>query len=102
VARAQGVTFNLRLGESMLGKAKRGAPRTVKIRAVGVSRRAIDLGITLPLSVVRRWNRELAGDAAAQRYSSAMVQVTSPDAAAACSRRASSSGSRRTTRGRGT
>lgn len=82
VARAEGVTFNLRLGESMLGKAKRGAPRTVKIRAVGVSRKAIDLGITLPLSVVRRWNRELAGDAAAERYSSVMVQVTSPDAAA--------------------
>ncbi|APR88219.1 putative ABC transporter integral membrane protein [Minicystis rosea] len=82
VARAQGVTFNLRLGESMLGRAKHGAPRTVKIRAVGVSKRAIDLGITLPLSVVRRWNRELAGDAAAERYSSAMVQVSAPDAAA--------------------
>ncbi|MFT3766042.1 MAG: ABC transporter permease [Minicystis sp.] len=82
VARAQGVTFTLRLGESMLGKAKRGAPRTVKIRAVGVSKRAIDLGITLPLAVVRRWNRELAGDAAADRYSSAMVQVASSDAAA--------------------
>lgn len=82
VARAQGVTFTLRLGESMLGRAKHGAPRTVKIKAVGMSKRAIDLGITLPLSVVRRWNRELAGDAAAERYSSAMVQVASPDAAA--------------------
>jgi hypothetical protein len=82
VARAQGVTFTLRLGESMLGKAKRGAPRTVKIRAVGVSKRAIDLGLTLPLAVVQRWNREQAGDAAAERYSSAMVQVATPDAAA--------------------
>lgn len=82
VARAQGVTFTLRLGESMLGKSKHGAPRTVKIRAVGVSRRAIDLGITLPLSVVRRWNHELAGEAASLLYSSAMVQVTTPSAAA--------------------
>lgn len=82
IARAQGVTFTLRLGESMLGRAKRGAPRTVKIKAVGVSRRAIDLGITLPLSVVRRWNRELSGEAAADRYSSVMVQVKSPGAAA--------------------
>ena len=82
VARAQGVTFNLRLGESLLGKSKHGAPRTVKIRAVGVSRRAIDLGITLPLGVVRRWNREMAGDAAAALYSSAMVQATAADAAA--------------------
>src|SRR5262249_17854860 len=50
VARAQGVTFNMRLGESLLGKAKGGAPRTVRVRVVGVSRRAVDLGITLPLS----------------------------------------------------
>lgn len=83
VARAQGITFNLRLGESLLGKSKRGAPRTVKIRAVGISRRAIDLGITLPLGVVKRWNQELAGAAAGELYSSAMVQVQGSDAAAA-------------------
>jgi putative ABC transport system permease protein len=83
VARAQGITFTLRLGESLLGRAKSGAPRTVRVRVVGVSRRAIDLGITLPLAVVRRWDREFAGDAAADRYSSAMVQVTSPDASSA-------------------
>jgi hypothetical protein len=82
VARAQGVTFTLRLGESLLGRAKHGTPRTVKIKAVGISRRAIDLGMTLPLDVVRRWNREYAGDAAAERYSSVMVQVDAPDAAA--------------------
>jgi putative ABC transport system permease protein len=78
VARAQGVTFMLRLGESLLGRAKGGSPRTVRVRVVGVSRRAIDLGITLPLAVVRRWDRELSGDAA-DRYSSAIVQVRAPD-----------------------
>jgi hypothetical protein len=83
VARAQGVTFTMRLGESLLGRAKSGAPRTVRVRVVGVSRRAIDLGITLPLSVVRRWNAEFAGDAAAARYSSAMVHVTAPSASSA-------------------
>jgi putative ABC transport system permease protein len=83
VARAQGVTFTLRLGESLLGRAKAGAPRTVKVRVVGVSRRAIDLGITLPLEVVRRWDREYAGDDAADRYSSAIVQVRSADATSA-------------------
>jgi putative ABC transport system permease protein len=83
VARAQGVTFTLRLGESLLGRARSGAPRTVRVRVVGVSRRAIDLGVTLPLAVVRRWDRELAGDAAADRYSSAVVQVTSAEASSA-------------------
>jgi hypothetical protein len=80
VARAQGITFTMRLGESLLGRAKRGAPRSVRVRVVGISRRAIDLGVTLPLAVVRRWDREYAGDAAAERYSSALVQVTSADA----------------------
>lgn len=83
VARAQGITFTMRLGESLLGRAKAGSPRTVRVRVIGVSRRAIDLGITLPLDVVRRWNREYAGDAAANRYSSVMVQVSSPDVSSA-------------------
>jgi hypothetical protein len=83
VARAQGVTFDMRLGESILGRAKSGAPRTVKVRVVGVSRRAIDLGITLPLAVVRRFDRELAGPSAADLYSSVIVQVRTPDASSA-------------------
>ncbi|HVY46556.1 MAG TPA: ABC transporter permease [Minicystis sp.] len=75
VARAQGVTFNLRVGESLLGRAKHGAPRPVRVRVIGVSRRAIDLGITLPLEVVRRLDREYAGERSADRYSSAIVEV---------------------------
>ncbi len=75
VARAEGVTFNLRVGESLLGRARKGSPRTARVRVVGVSRRAIDLGVTLPLEVVRRLNKEYAGDAAADRYSSAIVEV---------------------------
>jgi hypothetical protein len=77
VERAQGIVFDLRLGESLLGRARAGAPRTVKARVVGVSRRAIDLGLTFPLDVVRRWNAELAGARAAGRYSSVIVQVGS-------------------------
>ncbi len=77
VARAQGMTFNLRVGESLLGKGRRGEARNVRARIVGVSRRAIDLGLTFPLETVRRWNREYAGDRAGDRFSSAMVQVRS-------------------------
>jgi hypothetical protein len=77
IRRAQGVSFAMRIGESLLGKARRGAPRTARVRVIGISRRAVDLGVTLPLEVVRRWNRELAGEEAATRYSSAIVQVKS-------------------------
>ena len=77
VAQAQGVTFNMRLGESLLGRAKRGEPRTIKAKIVGISPSAVDLGLTFPLGVVKRWNREYAGDRAAERYSSIVVEVQS-------------------------
>ncbi len=73
VSRAQGVVFTMRLGESLLGKAKRGEVRVVKARLVGISRRAVDLGITMPLGVVKRWNTEFAGEATASSFSSAIV-----------------------------
>lgn len=92
VARAEGVVFTVRLGESLLGRAKRGEPRTVKVRVVGVSRRAVDLGLTFPRSVVARWNREYVGDAAAERPSSVVVEVRSNDGAAAVLARAKALG----------
>ncbi|MBL9025130.1 MAG: ABC transporter permease [Myxococcales bacterium] len=75
VKKAEGVVFTMRIGESLLGKAKGAEPRVVHARIVGVSRRAIDLGVTLPIDVVRRLNREFAGSAAATRYSSVIVEV---------------------------
>jgi hypothetical protein len=79
LARAEGLPFRLELGASMLGRAPRGAPRAVRARIVGVSPNAIDLGLTLPLGVMERWNREYAGEAAAARRSSLLVRVTSAD-----------------------
>ncbi|MCC6216342.1 MAG: FtsX-like permease family protein [Polyangiaceae bacterium] len=78
LARAEGVPFELSLGSSMLGVARLGAPRRARIRVVGVSGKAIDLGVTLPLAVVQRWNREYGGEAAATRWSSVVVRVASP------------------------
>lgn len=83
IAQAKGVTFNMRLGESLLGKSKQGSPRVVRARIVGVSKRAIDLGLTVPLGVAQRWNKEFAGDAAAARYSSVIVQVGSNESTSA-------------------
>jgi hypothetical protein len=78
ITRAQGVTFNLHLGQSLLGRSKQGMPRTVRARVVGVSARAIDLGLTLPLATVRRWNQEYAGEEASNSFSSVLVEVRSP------------------------
>lgn len=72
---ARGLTFRMGLGRSMLGQAPQGRPRTVPLRLVGVSPKAIDIGLTLPLSVVQRWNREYAGAKSANHYSSVVVRV---------------------------
>lgn len=75
IGRAKGVTFDMTLGNSLLGVARQGKERKVKVRVVGISSKAIDLGVTLPVDVVRRWNREYAGDKAADTYSSVVVRV---------------------------
>ncbi|MCL2825274.1 MAG: hypothetical protein FWD57_14885, partial [Polyangiaceae bacterium] len=72
---ANGVVFTMRLGESLLGTAKMGSVRIVRARIVGVSPRAIDLGLTLPIGTVRRWNSEYAGDEANRAYSSVLVET---------------------------
>jgi ABC-type lipoprotein release transport system permease subunit len=82
VLQTQDMTFKLWLGQSGLGRAfqsDKAGPRHVNGRLVGVSQRAIDIGITLPLETVQRWNREYSGDAAAEEYSSALVQVKNKD-----------------------
>lgn len=92
LSKAQGVTFRLQLGVSMMGQAKRGKPRSARARVVGIATSAIDLGVTAPLGVVRRWNREFAGAEAAERYSSVVVRVARPDGAAEVIRRAQGEG----------
>ncbi|MBX3181502.1 MAG: ABC transporter permease [Polyangiaceae bacterium] len=80
VRQAKGVEFRMTLGTSLLGVAPRGKVRTVKIQVVGVSDRAVDLGVTLPIEVVRRWNDEYAGEEASRRYSSVVVRTDPPSA----------------------
>ncbi len=77
--RGRGVVFKLWLGESMLGKSKKGGPRHVHARVVGISPRAIDLGLTVPLGMVKLWNTEYAGAKAAEKYSSVLIKVKSND-----------------------
>lgn len=75
IGRAQGVIFTMTLGNSLLGKSRQGTERTAKIVVVGISPKAIDLGVTLPIGVVRRWNAEYAGASAASKYSSVVVRT---------------------------
>lgn len=70
------------LGASMMGdfSSKLKAPvRTVQGTLLGISDRAIDIGVTIPIGYVKRWNREFVGEEAAESYSSVVVKLKEKD-----------------------
>lgn len=85
---AQGLELEWDLGRAGLGFAQRGTQRRVYARVVGVSPRAIDLGLTVPLETARRLNREYAGESAASQYTSAVVMLAHPEFTASVGARA--------------
>jgi len=73
-----GFTFGGVLGQGFLGSARGledGATgtRTIRLRIVGFSQRAIPVGVTVPLPYVQRWNAEYAGAAASEDYHALLV-----------------------------
>lgn len=75
---AEGLLLEWDLGRAGLGTARQGRQRRVHVRIVGVSSRAIDLGFTVPIDVARRMNREFAGVAASELFTSASVVLATP------------------------
>jgi hypothetical protein len=75
----RGKLFTVELGRSYLGSSARqgGRPVQRRMQLVGVSDRAIPLGITVPLGYVKRWNKRYAGDREAKNYTSVEVVVQS-------------------------
>lgn len=57
------------------GRVSRKKMRRVEAMIVGVSTRAMQLGITMPIEYIERWNREYMGDDAATAFSSIIVKV---------------------------
>lgn len=92
LSKAQGITFRLQLGVSMMGKSRQGVARSARARVVGISPNAIDLGVTLPLEVVKRWNREFHGPEAAERFTSVVVRVDRADRVAPLIQQAAAEG----------
>jgi len=54
-----GLVFTAAIGDSVMG-AKRQDVRVRRIQLVGISRKAINLGVTVPIGYVKRWNRAFA------------------------------------------
>ena len=59
-------------GSSTITKKR---PRRLEAVVVGVSKRAMPVGVTMPIQYIARWNREYLGEEAATSYSSIIVQL---------------------------
>ena len=70
--------FSIGLGNTTIsgtGNVTKKRPRRVEAVVVGVSPRAMQVGVTMPIEYVRRWNQEYLGDDAATSYSSIIVTL---------------------------
>ena len=70
--------FSIGLGNTTIsgtGNVTKKRPRRVEAVVVGVSPRAMQVGVTMPIEYVRRWNQEYLGEDAATSYSSIIVTL---------------------------
>jgi ABC-type antimicrobial peptide transport system permease subunit len=75
----RGKTLTVELGRSYLGSTARQGGKFIqrKLQLVGLSDKAISLGITVPIEYIERWNARYAGEDASSSYSSVVVVVKS-------------------------
>jgi hypothetical protein len=78
-----GFTFDLVIGSSMVGASNKDHIVREKGMLVGFSRKAIALGITIPVGYVKRMNVDFGSPGDAQRYHSVIVMVPEKDDVAA-------------------
>lgn len=72
----RGMTITAELGRSFVSRGlSAGQARQRHLMLVGVSDRAMPIGLTVPLPYVKRWNAEYASAKAGQEYSSLSVQM---------------------------
>jgi hypothetical protein len=74
-----GFTFELAIGTSMVGASNKEHVIHERGMLVGFSRKAIALGLTIPVGYVRRYNVDFGSEADAQRYHSVIVMVPGKD-----------------------
>lgn len=64
---------------SMSNKPLLTEPRRVEGVLLGISKKAIPIGATVPIGYVRRWNKEYVGEESASAYSSIIVGLTNKE-----------------------
>ncbi len=75
--------FTIGLGSTIVAgsnaKIERSQRRRVEAQLIGISPKAMPIGMTMPLEYIRRWNREFLGEEAAGTYSSIIVTLKNKD-----------------------
>jgi putative ABC transport system permease protein len=71
--------FTIGLGSTIVAGSNadidRSKRRRVEAQLIGISAKAMPIGMTMPIEYIRRWNREFLGEEAAQTYSSIVVTL---------------------------
>lgn len=70
-----GFGLNVTFGRSFLGEAKRAKSLTRRLKLVGFTDKAITLGVTLPITYVKRLNARFAGEEAGATYHSIILEA---------------------------
>lgn len=72
----RGMTITAELGRSFVSRGLTpGTARQRHFMLVGISDRAMPIGLTVPLPYIKRWNAQYAGEQASLEYSSLSVQM---------------------------
>ena len=71
----EGFIFDVELGVSYLGDSAQGEPKSRRMQCVGVSDRAIDVGFTMPIGYVQRFNAYFSGDRESREYHSIVLEA---------------------------
>jgi len=80
--RMKSMRFTIGLGASYVQGSTdylKAPPREVGAQLVGISNKAMGIGMTVPIGYIRRWNVEYLGEDAATRYSSILVELKDKD-----------------------
>jgi ABC-type lipoprotein release transport system permease subunit len=76
--RLKSMKFDILLGESYVQGATdslKKPPKKVEAQLVGISSKAMPIGMTIPIGYVRRWNEAYAGPDSVKSYSSIVVDL---------------------------
>lgn len=73
--------FTIGLGSTIVAGSNAEIDRSKRYRVegqlIGISAKAMPIGMTMPIEYIRRWNREFLGEEAARTYSSIIVTLKS-------------------------